>query len=112
VLQSEDAIARQRVADQEALVGAIRVSSIYPSWAKLGDPSFELLVFGSNFTMTTKILFAGQEEPITFYSSEKIGTGINMPLWQGPAHIVVSAREIAVGQEADAVGECVFEFKS
>jgi hypothetical protein len=110
VQTAEDAVARQRIADAETLATSMRVSSIWPQWAKLGDPSFLLHVIGSGFTPTTKIVFAGNPEPISFVSPTEITTWINMPLWQGPDFITVGATETSVGEEGDAIGECVFQF--
>lgn len=109
VLQAEHDVAVERAEEEAALVDKMQVSSIDPIWVKIGDPPVELHVYGSNFTMSTKILFGGLEEPITFYSETHISTIVTTPLFTSPDFIEVSARETGVGDEGDAVGTRLFE---
>ena len=65
------------------------VTSITPSSAVLGSPSFDVHVMGSGFTPTTKIVFNGFEEPTTFVSDKELTTGVNMDVWLAPAIVPV-----------------------
>ena len=66
------------------------VTSLNPSTAVLGSPSFIVHVMGTNFTPSSIIVFAGQEEPTTFVSDKEITTGVNMDVWLGPDAVPVS----------------------
>lgn len=78
----------------------LRFTSMDPTWVGLSQLPIELHVFGSGFTMSTKILFNGQEEPITFISENEITTIIT-PIFVVPASVPVGVREIGVGIEAE-----------
>lgn len=65
------------------------LTSLVPPNAVIGSASFDLHVHGTNFTPESVIIFAGVEEPTTFISATEVTTGINMPLWTGPAVVQV-----------------------
>jgi hypothetical protein len=54
------------------------VTSISPTSAKLGDPSFMLHVTGKGFTGESKIIWNGSEEPTTYVSATELTTNVDM----------------------------------
>jgi hypothetical protein len=85
------------------------ITQLLPTFATIGDPNFALRVIGSGFTPDSIIVFAGQDEPITYLSPGEMTTGVNMKLWLGPdANITVTVRN-ADGQVSN---ELIFEFKA
>lgn len=65
------------------------LTSIEPSGAVIGSPSFDIHVMGTGFTPASIIMFNGLPEPTTFVSETELTTGINMPLWTAPATVPV-----------------------
>lgn len=65
-------------------VKPVTVTSLNPSTAVLGSPSFDLHVMGANFDQFSVINFAGHDEPTTFVSDKELTTGVNMDVWHGP----------------------------
>ena len=63
---------------------APEISSLDPSSATIGDPSFRLYVRGSGFYNASVINFAGHDEPTTLEEDGSLSTGVNMEVWQGP----------------------------
>lgn len=68
------------------------VSSLSPSSAVLGSPSFDLHVLGSQFSPTSVIVFAGHDEPTFFVSDGELTTGVDMSVWNGPDALPVCVR--------------------
>lgn len=64
-------------------VNPVKATSLNPSSALLGDPSFTLRVVGSGFDRFTKIVFAGHDEPTTYVSPTEVTTGVDMSVWKG-----------------------------
>jgi len=54
------------------------VTSINPSTAALGSPSFTLHVMGTGFTSTSVIMWNGSEEPTIFVSASELTTEVDM----------------------------------
>jgi hypothetical protein len=85
------------------------LSQLLPTFATIGDPNFALRVIGSGFTPDSTIVFAGQDEPITYLSPGEMTTGVNMALWLGPdANITVTVRNL----DGQVSNELIFEFKA
>jgi hypothetical protein len=59
------------------------ITSIEPSTAAIGDPSFTLYVTGTNFHTESVIVFAGQSENTTLNLDGTLSTGVNMAYWHG-----------------------------
>jgi hypothetical protein len=59
------------------------ITSLVPSSAEIGDPSFTLHVHGTGFSTGSIINFAGQDEPTTYISNTHVTTGVNMAVWHG-----------------------------
>ena len=96
---------------QHILTGATpvapSVTSLSPSTAVIGDPSFDLHVIGTGFDDSSVILFNGLDEPTLFISETELSTGVNMSLWAAPATVPVSVKN------DDLVSESInFEFTS
>ena len=68
------------------------VSSLNPSSAVIGIPSFDLHVIGSGFNPGSVIVFNGYDEPTTFISPTELTTGVNMSVWAAPAVLPVKVR--------------------
>jgi hypothetical protein len=68
------------------------VSSIEPSTAAIGDPSFSIFVTGENFHEDSIIVFAGQDEPTQLNEDGTLSTGVNMGVWHGPDVLPVTVR--------------------
>jgi hypothetical protein len=66
------------------------VTSLTPSSAEVGDPSFLLHVHGTNFTSTSKIVFNGGEEVTTYVSASELTTTVDMTTVLGPAVVTVA----------------------
>jgi hypothetical protein len=67
------------------------VTGLEPAECTLGDPSFTIYVSGTGFFPESVIVFAGHDEPTTF-EDDKLSTGVNMDVWQGPDTVQVSVR--------------------
>jgi len=67
----------------EGAAPTVVITALAPASAAVGDPSFVLRVLGAGFTRDSVIVFAGQDEPTTYFSDGEVQTGMNMPLWQG-----------------------------
>jgi hypothetical protein len=65
------------------------VTSLSPSSANLGEPSFEIHVMGKNFREDSVIVFNGYVEPTTFVSETELTTIVNMTVWSTPATLPV-----------------------
>lgn len=59
------------------------VTSLEPSEATIGDPSFLLHVYGTDFDLSSKISFAGHDEPTTLITDNEVTTGVDMSVWKG-----------------------------
>ena len=68
------------------------ISSLEPSTAAIGDPSFTLKVTGETFTNESVIVFAGHDENTTLNEDGTLSTGVNMAFWHGPDTIPVMVR--------------------
>ena len=68
------------------------ITSLSPSSAAIGDPSFDLHILGKNFDSSSVIVFASHDEPTTLVSDTEVTTGIDMSLWLGPDSIPVMVR--------------------
>ena len=66
------------------------VTSLTPSSAELGDPSFTLHVHGTNFDAGSVIVFNGFEEPTTLVSATEVTTGVDMSVWAAPVAVPVA----------------------
>lgn len=64
-------------------VNPVKLTSLAPSNALLGDASFTLRMIGSGFDRFTKIVFAGHDEPTTYVSPTEVTTGVDMSVWKG-----------------------------
>ena len=85
------------------------LTALLPAFATIGDPHFALRVIGSGFTPTSIIVFAGQDEPVTYLSPGEMTTGVNMNLWLGPDPAIPVKVRNADGQESN---ELTFEFRA
>jgi hypothetical protein len=65
------------------------ITSLEPSTAAIGDPSFTLYVSGTNFHSESVIVFAGQDENTTLLEDGRLQTGVNMDFWHGADAIPV-----------------------
>jgi hypothetical protein len=65
------------------------ITSIEPTTAAIGDPSFTLVVTGTNFHTESVIVFAGQNENTTLNADGTLSTGVNMTYWHGADAIPV-----------------------
>jgi hypothetical protein len=65
------------------------ITSIEPTTAAIGDPSFSLVVTGTNFHTDSAIVFAGQRENTTLNEDGTLQTGVNMNYWHGADTIPV-----------------------
>ena len=65
------------------------ITSIEPTTAAIGDPSFSLVVTGTNFHTDSVIVFAGQRENTTLNEDGTLQTGVNMAYWHGADSIPV-----------------------
>jgi hypothetical protein len=74
----------KRQARDAAAVPATSLTTLLPSAAAIGDPSFMVRAVGTGFGPTSVIVFAGNEEPTNFVSPEELTTGVNMDVWHGP----------------------------
>ena len=54
------------------------VTSLNPTQATLGDPSFTLHVIGTGFDTASQIIWNGSAEPTTFVSETELTTGVDM----------------------------------
>ena len=68
------------------------ISSIEPSTAAIGDPSFTLYVTGENFHAESVIVFAGQDENTSLGEDGRLSTGVNMGFWHGADTVPVCVR--------------------
>lgn len=68
------------------------ITSINPTTAAIGDPTFTLHVVGERFDDGAQIVFAGQVEPTTRVSESELTTGVNMDTWFGPDEIPVTVQ--------------------
>jgi len=68
------------------------ISSLEPSTAAIGDPSFKLVVTGETFTNESVIVFAGHDENTQLNEDGTLSTGVNMAYWHGPDVIPVMVR--------------------
>lgn len=101
---SDSAFAKKAYAAVEYILVAgsvkpVKVTSLSPNNALLGDPSFTLRVIGSNFDRFTKIVFAGHDEPTTFVSPTEVTTGVNMDVWKGPDVVQVLVESPVVASD-------------
>ena len=89
----------------------LKMTAIEPTWCSVADTELVLLrVFGNGFSMSSKILFAGQEEPITFVSENEITTWVTPWIFFENTSVPVSVRETAIGSEGDAAETIFFTF--
>lgn len=72
------------------------ISSLNPSTATVGDPSFTLQVMGSGFIESSVIMFNGLEEPTTFVSDSELTTDVNMSVWLAAAVVPISVLSAGV----------------
>ena len=68
------------------------VSSINPSSATIGDPSFTLHVTGTGFDSSSQIVWNGSVEPTTFVSATELTTLVNMVTAQFATDIPVAVQ--------------------
>jgi hypothetical protein len=66
------------------------VTSLTPGSATVGDPDFTLHVMGTGFSVLSKIIFNGSEEPTTFVSDTELTTGVDMSTVSGPSIVPVA----------------------
>jgi hypothetical protein len=69
-------------------VPAPTITSINPTQAAIGDPTFTIVVTGENFFAGTVLNFAGYDEPTT-HDGNTVSTIVNMDYWHGPDAITV-----------------------
>ena len=80
-------------------VKPVTLTSLSPSNALLGDPSFTLRVIGSNFDRFSKIVFAGHDEPTTLVSATELTTVVDMSFWHGPDTVQVLVESPVVASD-------------
>jgi len=69
------------------------LTSISPTEAVLGDPDLVLHYFGTNFTESSVIMFAGNAEPITFVSDTEITTIVKPSLGWGAVTVATYVKQ-------------------
>lgn len=85
--------------------GAV-LTSLTPSSAALGSPSFTLHVVGTGFDSASKIYFNGGEETTTFVSATELTTGVDM----STAGAAVEVPVVVEGGNGAASNELKFTF--
>jgi hypothetical protein len=91
------------VAPRAEVVPPPAISALLPPTAAVGDPSFTLRVIGTGFVPGSIIVFAGNDEPTTYFSATELFTGMNMPLWQGADPAISAQVRNPDGQESNIV---------
>jgi hypothetical protein len=76
------------------------ITSIAPTTAAIGDPSFTLVVTGTGFYPDSVIVFAGNDEPTTLQGDGTLTTDVNMAVWLGPDTLPVVVRNFNVVSNA------------
>lgn len=97
VQESEDAIARQRLVDEEAAASGLKVSALVPDWCSIADPNPVLLhVYGSGFTETTQIWWHDHLETTVFVDEGHLTTWVCPWLFYNPDNILVGVQDAGV----------------
>ena len=78
--------------DLAAIPGTPTITSLAPTSAVIGDPSFTLVVTGTNFYDGSVIVFAGNDEPTTYTDAQTVSTGVDMNVWLGADTVPVQVR--------------------
>lgn len=82
------------------------IEGLDPEWADLGDPDFDLHVFGQNFEELSVIVLDGNEERTTFVSATELTTKVR------PSTVSAAATvPVAVRQPSGDSDELPFEFR-
>lgn len=71
------------------------LTSLVPSAAQLGTPSFSIRVLGSGFDASSSIIWNGAPEPTTYISPSEVRTLVNMATATTPATIPVAVQNLA-----------------
>lgn len=100
-----------RAAARDASTPATGATSLLPSSAAIGDPSFMVRVVGYGFDASSVIVFAGNDEPTNHVSDTELTTGVDMSVWLGvdPAIPVAVRTTLADGTE-ETTNELLFAF--
>lgn len=72
------------------------LSSLTPNTAVLGSADITMSCIGTDFTDTTVINFAGNDEPTTFVSETEVTTGVKPSLGWGEVSVPVKVKNGAV----------------
>lgn len=76
------------------------ITSLNPSSAKIGDPSFTLHVHGRNFTTNSIINFAAHDEPTIVVDAGELTTGVDMSVWHGADVLPVIVKDSLTGESS------------
>ena len=92
------------------VAGAPTVTSLVPSTAALGSPSFTLSVMGMGFTADCVILWNGSPEPTVVVSATELTTGVNMATAELAVTLPVAVRSGISEEDYAMSNELAFTF--